>query len=227
MACIRVPAAWRKEQYGLQRPAIFSENQNNLSPFSHTSEVIAELAAEPDGRLSIRDIMSALGDRAFALLVVVLGLPNCLPMPPPIPLICGLLLAFVALQLAVGRKTPWFPKVLLERSVNRKDVARVTDRAVPLFEKLERYSRPRVMLFVEPVAYRIIGVLLLLLALALVFAPPIIGQIPLGFAVCLVGLGLVERDGLVVVAGLALGGFGASLSFSFIYALVAGVGVIL
>lgn len=194
---------------------------------AHTSEVIAELAVEADERLTVQGIMDVLGDRTYALLIVVLGIPNCLPMPPPIPLICGLLLGFVAIQLAVGRRTPWFPRILLERSVNRSDVVRVSKRAVPLFVKLEKYSRPRLMLFVEPIAYRIIGILVLLLAVALVCAPPVIGQIPLGFAVCLIGLGLVERDGLIAFVGLALGGFGASLSFSFVYALVAGVGAII
>lgn len=194
---------------------------------ARTSDVITALADEPSERLTVSRIIAALGDRAFALLIVVLGLPNCLPMPPPIPLICGLLLGFVAIQLAIGRKSPWFPKALLGRSVKRSDVARMAVRAVPIFQKLERYSRPRIALFVEPVAVRAVGILVLLLALALVCAPPIIGQIPLGFAVCLVGLGLVERDGLVVASGSVLGVLGASLSFSFVYAIIAGVGAIL
>jgi len=194
---------------------------------ARTSDVIAALAVEPSERLTVSRIIAALGNRAFALLIVVLGLPNCLPMPPPIPLICGLLLGFVAIQLAIGRKSPWFPRTLLGRSVKRSDVARMAVRAVPLFQKLERYSRPRIALFVEPTAVRAVGILVLLLALALVCAPPIIGQIPLGFAVCLVGLGMVERDGLVVAGGLVLGVLGASLSFSFVYAIIAGVGAIL
>lgn len=194
---------------------------------ARTSDVIAALAVEPSDRITVSRVVAALGDRAFALLIVVLGLPNCLPMPPPIPLICGLLLGFVAIQLAIGRKSPWFPRALLGRSVKRSDVARMALRAVPLFKRLEKYSRPRISLFIEPIAVRAVGVLVLLLALALVCAPLIIGQIPLGFAVCLVGLGLVERDGLVVAAGLVLGVFGASLSFSFVYAIMAGVGAFL
>jgi hypothetical protein len=67
------------------------------------------------------------------------------------------------------------------------------------------------------------GVLLFLLSLGLLFAPPLIGQIPLGIAVCLVGLGLVERDGIVVLGGLAIGSFGLSLSLGFVYAIVAGL----
>ncbi len=185
--------------------------------------MIAKLSEPGDERLTVKDIMTILGDRIYALLIVVFGLPNCLPMPPPIPFICGVLLGFVAIQLAIGKQTPWFPKVLLVRSVKRQDVIKVAERAIPLFKKLERYSKPRLMFFVEPIAHRVIGILVLLLAIAFLFAPPFIGQVPLGFAVCLIGLGLVERDGVIVFIGVALGALGASISFSFAYAVFAGL----
>ena len=44
-----------------------------------------------------------------------------------------------------------------------------------------------------------------------------------GFAVCLVGLGLVERDGLVVVGGLVVGSIGLTLSLGFVYAIFTGI----
>jgi hypothetical protein len=70
---------------------------------ARTSEVLAALAAHSTERLTVGDVVLILRDRAFALLVVLLGLPNCLPMPPPIPLVCGLLLALVAAQIVAGR----------------------------------------------------------------------------------------------------------------------------
>jgi hypothetical protein len=193
-----------------------------LSPKSRTSEILAALAAQPGERLSVRDIMAALQDRAFALLVVLLGLPNCLPMPPPIPTVCGLLLALVAFQIATGRPTPWLPERLLNRSLAKKDVDRAVARAVPAFRWLERFSRPRLSILDIPLAFRLMGMIMLVMALGLLFAPPFIGQIPLGLAVCLVGIGMVERDGIVVIAGLVIGTFGLTLSLGFIYAVLSG-----
>jgi len=69
------------------------------------------LASQEGERLTVGDIVAVLRDRAFALLVVLLGLPNCLPMPPPIPLICGLLLLLVAIQIAAGMSAPWLPRM--------------------------------------------------------------------------------------------------------------------
>ncbi len=92
-----------------------------------------------------------------------------------------------------------------------------------MFRRLERWSRPRLLLLGTGAALRVIGLLLLALALGLLVAAPVVGQIPLGLAVCLVGLGLVERDGVVVLGGLTIGALGIALSAGFVYAVVAGI----
>jgi hypothetical protein len=189
---------------------------------SRTSDLLVALVREGTGeRVSVRDIVGALGERAHALLIVVLALPNCLPMPPPIPLICGMLLCFVALQIFLGMPSPWLPKALLDRTLARKDVDRAAERAVPWLKWLERVARPRYMVLASPVALRLIAIALLAFSVALIFAAPFIGQIPLGIAIALTGIGLVERDGYVVIAGLGIGAFGTSLSLGFILAVVA------
>lgn len=190
---------------------------------ARTSEVLAAIVAQPNDRLSVGDIVLGLRDRAFAFLVVLLGLPNCLPMPPPIPLVCGLLLALVAAQLAAGRPAPWLPRSLLRRSIPRADLARAVDRAMPVLRRLERWSRPRVTVFDTAFATRLMGILLMALALGLLFAAPVVGQIPLGLAVCLVGLGLVERDGVLVIGGLVVGLAGMAVNVGFVYAVIAGL----
>ncbi|GJD58061.1 exopolysaccharide biosynthesis protein [Methylobacterium dankookense] len=190
---------------------------------ARTSEVLTILASQEGDRLTVGDIVAVLRDRAFALLVVLLGLPNCLPMPPPIPLVCGLLLLLVAIQIAAGMSAPWLPSRLLGRSIPRQDVKRAVDRAVPLLQRLERWSRPRMSVFESALGMRGMGVALLTLAMALIVAAPVIGQIPLGLAVCLVGLGLVERDGIVVLVGLAIGVVGVALNAGFVYAIVSGI----
>ena len=194
---------------------------------ARTSQILLALASQPGERLTVREIMAVLQDRAFALLVVLLGLPNCLPMPPPIPLVCGLLLALVAVQIVFGREAPWLPRQLMNRSMARTDVERAVGRAVPVFRRLERISRPRMTFLDTPLAMRLMGAVILILSVGLLFAPPFVGQIPLGLAVCLVGLGLVERDGFVVVGGLLVGSIGLTLSLGFVYAIFTGIGTLI
>jgi hypothetical protein len=194
-----------------------------LSSPLRTSGILTALAALPGDRIAIGSIVAALKDRAYALLVVLLGLPNCLPMPPPIPLVCGLVLIFVAIQMLTGRVIPWLPPALLSRSIGKPVLTRAVDRAVPLLVRLERISRPRLTVLGSRYAIPVIGLLILVLALGLVVAAPFIGQIPLGLAVCLVGLGLVERDGLLIIAGAAFGAVGLVLSAGFAYAIFSGI----
>ena len=181
------------------------------------SQVLATLAEEPEERISLRSILSLLSDRSFAVLVVLLGLPNCLPMPPPVPSLSALLLILVAAQIAGRRAEPWFPRAVLQGSVARADIQRAIGRAMPIVAVLERWSRPRWRLFGNRTGAVLSALLLFTMALGMLTAAPLIGQVPYGLAVCLIGLGQVERDGMLVMSGLVLGLVGAALSAGFIY----------
>ncbi|MDX7950420.1 exopolysaccharide biosynthesis protein [Lichenihabitans sp. Uapishka_5] len=183
------------------------------------SQVLTALAAEPGERIPVRTIFGALSDRSFALLVVLLGLPNCLPMPPPIPALSAVALIVVAVQMAILRPAPWLPHRLLRGSVPRAELLRAVGRALPYVARLERWSQPRLNLFEARTGAILSGLLLMLLAIGMLFAAPFVGQVPYGIAVCLVGLGQVERDGLLVSFGVVAGAIGAALSASFLYAL--------
>jgi hypothetical protein len=190
----------------------------------HTSDILNEIAADAQGaRVTLGEIVSSLGDRGFALLMVVLGLPNVLPLPPPIPLVCGLLLVFIALQILWGRRHPWLPRRALAASVEHEKLDAVLARATPVLRKLERFSRHR--LSFVPVAWELrgAGILLLVVSIGLVCAAPLIGQIPMGISTCLIGLALVERDGVIMALAALFGVIGLVLNFGFILAVVEAV----
>ena len=182
------------------------------------SQVLTALADEPEERITLTSILGLLSDRSFAVLVVLLGLPNCLPMPPPIPSISAILLMIVALQIAAMRAEPWFPRAVLKGSVASADLRRAVGRALPIVSVLERWSRPRWHLFGSRTGALLSALLLFTMALGMLTAAPLIGQVPYGLAVCLIGLGQVERDGMLVMSGLVVGIIGAALSAGFIYA---------
>ena len=184
-----------------------------------TSDVLNRLAAAPGDQLSVATIFASLGDKAFALLIVILGVPNCIPMPPPIPLLCGFLLIGVAVQIGIGLPSPWAPRFILARTVEQKHVQRAAARAMPLVLKLERFSRTRLHYAWPGLGNILIALLLATLSLGVITAAPFIGQIPWGLAVCLMGLGLVERDGVLIIGSIAAALIGASLSAGFVYAI--------
>jgi len=191
---------------------------------ARTSQVLEQLTKSDSAeRMTIAEIVAVLRGRAFALMLFLLGLPNCLPMPPPIALVSGFLLAFVALQMIAGFTTPWLPRKVLALSVGRAALERTLLRARPAILTLERLARPRFFLLASRYASRVMGVLVLLLSMAMIVAVPVIGQIPLGIGICLIGLGLVERDGLIILVGLLIGAVGVFISSSIVAAFVHGL----
>jgi hypothetical protein len=188
------------------------------------SEVLDGIAANAQGaRVSLGEIVDSLEERGFALLMVVLGLPNVLPMPPPIPLVCGLMLVFIALQIVLGRHHPWIPRRALAASVARERLDAALARATPVLRRLERFSRKRLSFLPVSWELRGAGLLLLIVSLGLVCAAPLIGQIPLGISICLTGLALVERDGVIMAVAVLFGALGLAVNFGFILAVVEGV----
>lgn len=167
-----------------------------------TSELLTAIAnSEGDDRILFGDLIAAMRNRAFGMLFLLFGIPNCLPMPPGIPVICGIILALIAGQMVMGRDQLWLPRRLAAKSFARSDLQRIVARANPWIEKLERWSSPRYAFLAGPTARRFIGAVVVILGFVLILPIPFLGNMPPGIAICVFGLGLVERDGLVIVAG--------------------------
>lgn len=175
----------------------------SLSPAGErVSQRLMALLADPlNERISVADLVAALGDRGFGLLLLLLTLPNAVPVPGPgLSAILALPAALLAAQMVVGLEQPRLPRRLQRWSFPRARVAAVLGHAVPSLERLERFLRPR-----RPVAGdRLVGVVCLLLALVLALPIPF-GNVPVAWALILVALAVIERDGLAMVVGMAAG----------------------
>jgi hypothetical protein len=167
-----------------------------------TSELLAAIAgAEGGDRILFGDLVAAMRNRAFGVLFLLFGIPNCLPMPPGIPVICGIVVALIAAQMVMGRDQLWLPSFLASKSFKRSDLKRIVARSQGWIRRLERVAKPRLHIFADARSRRIIGVVGVVLGIALVLPIPLIGNIPLGIPICILGLGLVERDGGIILAG--------------------------
>lgn len=167
-----------------------------------TSELLSAIVtAHSAERISLGELVHALRNRAFGLTMLLFGIPNVLPMPPGIPVICGVLLCLVGVQMLIGRDELWLPGWLAARTFSRDLLERVIGKALPWVQRFEGWSRPRYPNFAGPAARRGIGLMVVILGLELMLPIPIVGNLPPGFAVCILGLGLVERDGAFIIAG--------------------------
>ena len=125
-------------------------------------------------RISVRDLIDALGDRALGALLFLFAVPNVLPMPPGTSAVLGAPLVFLAAQLMVGRG-PWLPRLLASRSMSQADFATLVRRIAPWLKRGERMLRPRLGWLARPPMEFAIGAVCLVLALVLVL-PDSAGQ---------------------------------------------------
>ncbi|MEE3626376.1 exopolysaccharide biosynthesis protein [Nitrospirillum sp. BR 11752] len=168
------------------------------------SDILQALAAdEGRERVAIGDLLTALSDRAVGALIFVFALPNALPMPPGTSSVLGLPLLFLTAQLALGRR-PWLPRFIADRSLARKDFAAMMAKVAPWLAKAERMLRPRLGVLARPPAENAVGALCFLLALILFLPIPLGNMLP-AVAISVVALGVLERDGVWVLLGLATG----------------------
>lgn len=167
------------------------------------SAVLRQLSAEPASeRVSVRDLFAALGDRALAALLFVFAVPNAIPSPPGLSTVLGVPLLFLSAQLLLGRKA-WLPEFIAKRSMTKTDFQVLMGRVLPWLERAEKLLRPRLSgLALPPMEYAL-GFICLMLAVILVLPIPL-GNNPPAFAIALIALGILERDGLWVLAGLGV-----------------------
>jgi hypothetical protein len=186
------------------------------------SELLHDIAADPTReRISIADLLSAMGDRAFGALMVIFAIPNMIPTPPGTSTVLGIPLVLLATQLMLGQK-PWLPKLIGMRSIARPEFAALVARAMPWLAKAERFLLPRLVPLVDAPAEYAIGAICLLLAVILVLPIPL-GNIPPALAICLFSFGVLERDGVWIVAGLAATTASLALVGAVAYALIKSV----
>jgi hypothetical protein len=169
------------------------------------SEILVGLAGDGSGHLTLGEVVAALGDRGYGLLIFVLTLPNLLPIYiPGLSAVFGIPLALIALQMMMGQPRPWLPAALLQRRFRRQEFAHLTQRLLPWLLRLERALKPRWPALTSPTVERAIGLFALILALLLALPIPLTG-IPLSAGLVLMGIGLIERDGVVVLGGVVAG----------------------
>ncbi|MGU3493538.1 exopolysaccharide biosynthesis protein [Xanthobacteraceae bacterium A53D] len=193
-----------------------------------TSELLAAvLAAHTAPRVSVGELLDALRNRAFGISFLLFGLPNCIPMPPGIPVVCGIIIALIGLQMAIGRQELWLPQVITKRTFSRSVLETIITRSQRWIMRLEHWSQPRLEMFSGPTARRAVGVVMVMLGLVLLLPIPFFGNIPPGIAVCILGLGLVERDGGVILVGFFVAALASALLIGMTWALWQGAAAIL
>jgi hypothetical protein len=183
------------------------------------SAILAKIAEDPSRDVvAINDLIAFLGGRGRAALILLFAFPNVLPAPPGMSGVLGLPLLYLSRQMMIGR-VPWLPRFIGERAVPRDRFSQFVERLGPWLARAERLLRPRWPILVGHRAEYVLGALCLVLSAVLALPIPFGNMLP-AFAICLIALGILERDGFWVVLGTLVGLASLFVVAGVVYALI-------
>lgn len=156
--------------------------------------------------LSIEEISLILSGKWELLIVVILSLPFCLPIQiPGFSTPFGIAIIFIGLKIAFG-KYAWLPKKILAKKISSHTLQKITEKALWLLNKMQGLIHPRWnWLCSYPASNVVNGLLITLLGLLLALPLPIpLSNLFAAWSLVLIGLGLLEDDGIFVLIGYLL-----------------------
>jgi hypothetical protein len=163
---------------------------------------VIEGEGEGKGVASVADIHEALGVRSFGPLLLAAGLIGLTPIGdiPVVPTVLAIIVVLISGQLLIGLRGFWLPGFIRRRSVKRETLGKAIRFVRPVARGVDWVIRPRMSWLTEgPFTYVIASACLLI---ALVIPPlelvPFAATAP-AIAITLFGLGLIGRDGAVIV----------------------------
>lgn len=177
-----------------------------------TTEVLRTALESTSGdKITLGEFLDTIGERAFGFVILILALPNFIPVPIGVGGVMGVLVIFVGLQMLAGLEHPWLLRKLRDRGFSRASVEKFVKRLTPLLRWLERICRPRLEKLAEHPGHRVTGFLLVLVGIALALPIPFTNYI-FGLLLVVYAVALIERDGIaLIVAWIASAGVAVAL----------------
>ncbi len=176
-------------------------------------EIRACAEAAPAERVAVGELIGGAGARLYGLALMLFALPEAIPFPAVgLTGLVAIPITVVSLSMLVAGMQRGLPAWICRRRVKRGWVVTVAHRGSGLVRRIERLSHPRYSRWTE--YGRPLGLLCLLLSLVMAIPIPFSNVAP-GVTVVGIGLGVFQRDGLLVLA--------ASLAGLLIVAVAAGL----
>jgi hypothetical protein len=195
----------------------------------HASPAVPDGAGPPanDPRapsdISLGEIIDRTAHAGFGFIAALLAL-IAIPFVGS-SLLFGLAIAFIGAQMMAGLNRPWLPRRVRQHLVALSTLDWLGRRLAAWTAGLERWVRPRWTVLARGPFWFAVGAGIVLQGLGLALPLPIPGSNwPFIFVILIYGIGLLEDDGLLVLAGHACTAAGLVLAIVFRYAIAAAMG---
>ncbi len=170
--------------------------------------------------VSLGDITRIMGERGFGMLFIILSLPSAMPVPAPgysTPF--GILMVLLGLQQLVGKSSPYLPQWALNRELKSKTMAKIFNAGGAFFDKMEYLIKPRFGWIGSRLGQSVISLLVIIMATLMIFPIPLTNTAP-AIVIFILGIGILERDGLAIAFGAVVGWLAVLLYGFVIYSII-------
>ena len=170
-----------------------------IAPFKNSAHGLADdlrrLEEEANGMpITLDAIVAALQDRGHAVVIILLTAPFVILPIPGLSTIVGLAVIVLAFGILLNKK-PWLPRFIGKRPISPEGLHRIIGGTNRVLRCVEKRMTGKSW-------HGLIGVSLILCTIALALPIPVPGNnIPPAIGILLLALGLLERDGLLVLIG--------------------------
>ncbi|HEY9764343.1 MAG TPA: exopolysaccharide biosynthesis protein [Trichocoleus sp.] len=184
------------------KPDSQEEVNNRQGKFSEEIKALLErLIVQP---LTVGEILSETKERGFSLMIGLLVLPFLFPLPPGFTTVLGGGALLLALQMALGRHSPWLPKKIAQFRFPQKLAQQMLNPLKRMSHWLGNIARPRwPKITRHPQIWQINGICISWLAVLLMSPVPFTNPIPTVGILAFV-IATLEGDGLLLCVSYGL-----------------------
>ena len=165
----------------------------------HLEETLPE-----DQDMTIGQFLGLLGVHGFVFFLLVLSMLNVIIfMVPGLSILFGVPMVILVVQMLLGINAPIFPAVICERQIRSTVLQKGLLHAAMAVEKVERFIRPRMLILTNANVIWLHSLIALLLGFMVALPVPLLNLPPTFGMMCLC-MGLMQRDGVFVIAAYTL-----------------------
>lgn len=199
---------------------MFKNRQPKLLDTAFVSETLEKVGQKPvGGKTKISELMEDFHENGILLAMIFFSLPVAIPLPypPGFTTIMGIPLMILSIQMLLGNKKVSLPQKINDYELKNSTLKAISDKIVPRLISVEKYVKPRLSFAKSVYCEQFIGFVSLIAGFSVALPIPLTNAIP-ALGISVMALGLLNRDGIVIITGFFITIIGLFIAISAVLA---------
>jgi hypothetical protein len=199
---------------------MFSKKKPQLLDTTLASETLQKIGhKDKGGKTKISELMEDFHENGILLALIFFALPVAIPLPypPGFTTIMGIPLMILSVQMLLGSKRVKLPQKINDYEIKNTTLKTISDKVVPIIQLIEKYMKPRFSFARSVYCEQFVGLICIIAATAVAIPLPFTNAIP-AQGITIMALGLMNRDGLIIIGGFCVAIIGTIIAITAIIA---------